>query len=243
MYWQKWSNKLKQELNLDTEPIAVTFAGAVPERAPLPENKLSVCQAMKRGADGHAVTITAETCGCPGGLVSLGLGQMPAQGRERLVDFLVNKEKVYCSRAALHRAQHLVEPPVGMASHVCFAPLAMAVAQPDLVVFVGKPGSLHRLIGFAGYWEGGSLKAELAGPACKTGIAYPIVTGDIGLSLLDFGARRLAGFAEDHLALSVPLHKMFGIMRALDQGVHRQNDQRPEAIERQIDELGPVERV
>ncbi len=243
MYWRKWSDKLKQELKLDTEPIAVTFAGAVPGGAALPEGKLSVCQALKRAADGHAVTITAETCGCPGGLVSLGLGQMPAQGRERLVDFLVNKEKVYCSRAALYRGQQTVEPPVGMASHVLFAPLAKAVAMPDLVVFVGKPGSLHNLTGFANYWEGGPLKAELAGPACKTAITYPIVTGQIGLSLLDFGARRLGGFADDQLAVSVPFHGMIGIMHAFDQGVHGQHGQGAEAVERQIEELGPVERA
>ena len=37
--------------------------------------------------------------------------------------------------------------------------------------------------------------------------------------------------------------KLSGIMHAFDQGVHRQHDQRPEALERQIEELGPVERA
>jgi uncharacterized protein (DUF169 family) len=168
---------------------------------------------------------------------------MPAQGKERLVDFLIHREKVYCSRAALHRAQQVVEVPAGIASHVCFAPLARAQALPDLVVFLGKPGSLHHLIGFANYWEGGSLTAELAGPACRTGIAYPIVSGNIGLSLLDFGARRLAAFAEEQLLLAVPFHRMIGIVQAFEQGVGRPHDQRPEAIEREIEDLGPVERV
>jgi uncharacterized protein (DUF169 family) len=244
MYWQGWSERLKKELRLvGTEPIAVTFAGAVPEGGAPPEGKVSVCQALKRASEGVAVTITADTCGCPGGLVSLGLGQMPAQGKERLVDFLINKEKVYCSRVALHRSQHIVAAPVGMASHVCFTPLAKASALPDLVVFVGRPGSLHDLIGFADYWEGGSLSAELAGPACRTGIAYPVVSGHIGLSLLDFGARRLAGFAEDQLLVAVPFHRMIGILHAFDQGVRRPHDQKPEAIEREIDDLGPVERI
>jgi len=243
MYWQEWSEKLRRELKLESEPVAVTFAGAVPEGAATPAGKVSVCQALKRASEGEGVTITAETCGCPGGLVSLGLGQMPPQGKERLVDFLVNREKVYCSRAALHRAQQVVPAPVGMGTHVCFAPLCAAVVQPDLVVLIGKPGSLHPLIGFADYWEGGSLPTELAGPACRTGIAYPVVTGNLGLSLLDFGARRLAGFAEDLLLVSVPFHRMLGVMHAFEQGVHRPHDERPEAIERQIEDLGPVNRV
>ena len=240
MEWQKWSARLKKELSLDTEPIAITFAGAPLPGAPSPQGKVSVCQALKKAGDGDTVTITAETCGCPGGLVSLGLGQTPASGKERLVDFLVNKEKVYCSRVAIYRGQQSVPPPAGMASHVCFSPMSKATALPDVVAFLGKPGSLHHLLSFAGYWDGGSMKAELFGPACRTGIAYPVVTGDIGLSLLDFGARRLAGFAEDQLLLGVPFHRMLGVFQALERGVGREESGN---IERQIDALGKVEPV
>jgi uncharacterized protein (DUF169 family) len=240
MYWQEWSHRLKRELRLGTDPVAVTFASAAGPGTILPQGKVSVCQALKRASEGEDLTITVETCGCPGGLVSLGLGQMPPQGREKLVDFLVNKEKVYCSRVAIHRGQQTVLPPVGVASHIVFSPLSRAQVLPDLVVFIEKPGSLHRLLGFANYWQGGSMKAELSGPACRTGVAYPVVTGEIGLSLLDFGARRLAGFAEDHLLVAVPFHRMIGILHALDRGVGGKLEEEPESVERQIDELGRV---
>jgi len=240
MYWQKWSDRLKKELNLDTEPVAVTFAGAPAPGMPTTLGKVSVCQALRKASEGEAVTITAETCGCPGGLTSLGLGQMPAQGKERLVEFLVNKEKVFYSRVGIYRGQQSVPAPLGMASHVFFAPLCSAPTLPDLVVFIGKPNSLQRLVGLAGYWQGGSQKAELAGPACRTGIAYPVVTGELGLSLLDFGARRLAGFADDQLLVAVPLHRMIGIIEALDRGVG-QDGEAGESIEQQIDDLGRVE--
>jgi uncharacterized protein (DUF169 family) len=241
MYWQKWAERLRKSANLDTDPIAVICSGAAAPGTPPAQGKVSVCQALKKASEGEAVTITAETCGCPGGLVSLGLGQTPAQGKERLVDFLVNKEKVYCSRVAIHRSQRTVDPPLGMASQVSFSPLSKAATLPDMVAFIGRPGSLHHLLSFAGYWEGGSTKAELCGPACRTGIAYPIVTGDIGLSLLDFGARRLAGFAEDQLLVGIPFHRIIGIMHALDQGIGRESAADLGSIERQIDELGRVE--
>jgi uncharacterized protein (DUF169 family) len=156
------------------------------------------------------------------------------------VDFLINKEKVYCSRIAMHRSQQTVSPPVGVGTQVSFSPLSKADALPDVVVFIGKPGSLHHLISFAGYWEGGSMKAELSGPACRTGVAYPVVTGEIGLSLLDFGARRLAGFAEDHLLVTIPMHRMVGVLSALDQGVGGEREANHERIEGEIDELGGV---
>jgi uncharacterized protein (DUF169 family) len=240
MYWQKWSERLKRELNLDTDPVAVTFAGPQAPGSSSTKERVSVCQALKRASGGEAVVITRETCGCPGGLVSLGLGQTPPQGKERLVDFLINKERVYCSRVAMHRSQQTVLPPVGVGSQVFFSPLFKADALPDVVVFIGKPGSLHRLITFAGYWEGGSMKAELSGPACRTGVAYPVVTGEIGLSLLDFGARRLADFAEDHLLVAIPMHRMTGVISALDQGVGGEREKERESVERAIEELGGV---
>ena len=150
MYWQKWSDRLKRELKLDTDPVAVTFAGPQAPGGGSAKEKISVCQALKRASGGEAVVISRETCGCPGGLVSLGLGQTPPEGKEKLVNFLINKEKVYCSRTALYRSQQTVLPPVGVGSQVSFAPLSQADALPDLVVFVGKPGSLHHLISHAG---------------------------------------------------------------------------------------------
>ena len=243
MYWQKWSAKLKKELSLGTNPVAVTFAGALAPGTAVPQGKVSVCQALKRACGGEAITITSETCGCPGGLVSLGLGQTPAAGREKLVDFLVNKEKVYCSRVAIYRGQQSVPPPTGMANHVFFSPLSEAPVLPDLVAFVGTPSSLHQLLTFAAYWHGGSMKAELSGPACRTGIAYPLVTGEIGMSLLDFGARRLAGFDENYLLVTVPFHKMIGILHALEQGAGGKDLEDSKGIERQIDELGKVQPV
>jgi len=243
MEWRSWSGPLKAELKLDLEPVAVGFLGALPEGAAAPEGKVSVCQALQRASEGEWVTVTAETCGCPGGLVNLGLGQTPSAGKERLVEFLVEKERVFCSRAALHRGQQVVDPPLGLAPRVCFAPLSAATFQPDLVAFLGRPGQLQRLVGLANYWEGGALPTDLSGPACRGGIGYPLATGNLGMSLLDFGARRLADYPEDTLLVSVPLHRMILIMQALADGNRRPQSEGREAAEREIEALGPVEKA
>ena len=125
-----------------------------------------------------------------------------------------------------------------------FAPLGASLELPDVVAFVGSPGSLHHLLGYAGFWEGGSILAELVGPACRTGITYPAVTGQVGLSLFDFGARRLAGFGDDQLLVGVPFHRMIGILHAFEHhGLGGAREKRPEQVEREIEDLGPVERV
>jgi uncharacterized protein (DUF169 family) len=130
-----------------------------------------------------------------------------------------------------------------LASHVLFCPLSQADSLPDLILFVGTAGSLHRLLSLASHWEGGSMKAELTGPACRTGIAYPVATGQIGLSLFDSGARRLARFADDELLVAVPYHRMILIMSALERGVGVGRDAKLDEVARQIDGLGRVEAV
>jgi uncharacterized protein (DUF169 family) len=243
MEWRGWSETLKTVLKLDWEPVAVGFLGPGKDGTPASSGKLSVCQAIRRATEGACVTITAETCGCPGGLVNLGLGQTPAAGKERLVEFLVEKEQVFCSRVALHRGQQVVQPPLGMAGQVCFAPLGAATFQPDLVLFLGRPGQLHDLVGLVNYWEGGALPTDLSGPACRTAIGYPVATGNLGLSLLDFGARRLAEFPGEALLMAVPLHRMIGIMAALAAGRRRPEAHGRAEAEREIDALGPVEKA
>jgi uncharacterized protein (DUF169 family) len=138
----------------------VTFAGPSKTGSTCAKEKVSVCQALRKASHGEAVAITAETCGCPGELVSLGLGQASPQNKKRLVEFLTRKKKDCCSRMVMHRGQQTVIPPLGVASQVIFAPLSEATALPDVVVFIGRPGSLHHLITCAGYWEGGSIEPD-----------------------------------------------------------------------------------
>src|ERR1035437_2180429 len=140
MYWQRWSDRLKGELGLATEPVAVTFAGAPAPGGPVLHGKASVCQALKRASEGECITISVETCGCPGGLVSLGLGQLPPDGKERLADVLVEKERFSCPPAPPPRGRGIVPVPAGVASQVVFSPLAPAALQPDLLAFIGPPG-------------------------------------------------------------------------------------------------------
>jgi uncharacterized protein (DUF169 family) len=240
MYWQQWSDRLRSELELGTQPVAVSMGGPLASELVASQGRVSVCQALQRAGQGETLYITSETCGCAGGLVNLGLGQSTAEGREKLVNFLVTRERVYCSRMAMHRNRETVRAPVGVGGHVVFAPLSSAKVLPDIVAFQGTPGSLHRLIGLAAYWDGMSMKAELGGPACRTAISYPMVTGQIGLSLLDHGARRLADFPDGTLVVSVPLHRMFGIVQALDQRDGNERIEGREQMERQIDEFGKV---
>ena len=89
MDWQRWSQELKDILRLDVSPVAVTYSHTGPEGAVAPDEKLSVCLAIRRAAEGETVDLTADNSSCSGGSVSLGLAELPAGSMEGLTDFLV----------------------------------------------------------------------------------------------------------------------------------------------------------
>jgi uncharacterized protein (DUF169 family) len=80
-------------------------------------------------------------------------------------------------------------------------------------------------------------------PACRAGISFPAVTGEIGVSLLDFGARRLAKFAGKLMLVSLPWHRVMEVISALDHGVGRTREEGEQGVDRPIDDSGPIRKV
>ena len=183
MYWQKWSENLKRELRLESEPVAVTFAGAVPGGAAAPAGKVSRLSGAEadqrgRGRDHHGgdVRLPRRPCeprpgtdapprqGAPGGL--------PRQPGEGLL----------LARRAASRPAGRPRPGRHGDPRLLRAPLrgGGAAGSGDPHREARLPALPHRLRRLLG--GGGSLPTELAGPACRTGIAYPVVTGNLGRS-------------------------------------------------------------
>jgi len=216
MIWQEWSKTLVEVLKLKGSPIAITYS-IDPEPAPSPE-KYWVCQIWKEVREGKTICLTKENSGCMGGSTQLGLAARPAGKPERaLQKFLVHGEKLFCSIAAFHRAAALTaKPPLGMADKVIFSPLEKAASEPDLVLFLCNPEQACRLITFVTYFTGISPKTELVGSACHMAITYPLVSGEVNVSFLDYTARKMKQFDPNELAVSIPYHHMPNVMASIE---------------------------
>ncbi|MDI6828065.1 MAG: DUF169 domain-containing protein, partial [Armatimonadota bacterium] len=134
-----------------------------------------------------------------------------------LKKFLVNGEKLFCSVAVFQRVMMLgSQPPEGAAENLVFSPMDKAEFMPDVVLFVVNPEQACRLIQLAVYWDGINPKTELVGSGCHMAIAYPIVSGELNVTFLDWTARRTRPYKRDELIVSIPYHKLPNIMEALD---------------------------
>ena len=47
-------------------------------------------------------------------------------------------------------------------------------------------------------------------------IAYPLVSGELNVSLLDYSSRRMKKFSADQLCVTIPYHKMPAVMESMD---------------------------
>ncbi len=216
MVWQDYADEIRDVLELKGNSVAVTYSMKPPSEAA--EGKHRVCDALLEARDGKIIDLTAATSACAGGTWHLGLGERPTGEADRaLKEFLVNGEKLYCSIATFHRAQALTTPsPLGLADHVILSPMDRAELRPDMVLFICNADQACRLITLDGYDTGIPPRIEMSGATCHQAIAYPVVSGELNVSLMDYTSRRIRGYKREDLLVSIPYHRFLGAMRSID---------------------------
>jgi uncharacterized protein (DUF169 family) len=218
MEWTKYADEIRELLGLEGSAVAITYSmDAAPNAL---KGKHRVCDALIKARDGATIDLTASTSACGGGTSSLGLGERPKPGTEEdrsLKDFLVNGEKLYCSVATFYRSQALSSPPpFGMAEHVILEPLGQAKRRPDAILFICNAEQASRLVQLDMYDTGIPPKVELSGATCHQAVAYPVSTGELNVSFMDFTSRHIKKFKPSDLLVTVPYHRFLGIMRSID---------------------------
>jgi uncharacterized protein (DUF169 family) len=215
MIWNDYAERLREVLKLKGNPIAITFSMIPAEGGR--EGKHWVCGALQEARDGAIINLNKENSACHGGTWHLGLGPRPTGKEDKVLKkFLVEGEKLFCSIVAFHRSMALsAQPPLGLTDCVVFSLLGKAPFKPDLVLFLCNPEQACRLLTLATYDSGVSPKTELVGSACHMAITYPLVSGEINVSFMDYTARRMKGYKPDELFVSVPYHRMAGIMESI----------------------------
>ncbi len=212
--WAACSRMLREALGLKGSPVAIAYSNS-----PIPgaeDGRYRACGAILAARDGRSINLTSENCDCKGGIYHLGLG--PA--REGLEAFLVYEERLFSSLAVARRMTHGVRkeapPPFGLAKFVAFHPLERAESAPDLVLFLCNPEQACRIVALAGFDDGSLPKANLGGALCWSAITYPLMTGNLNVSLGDIAARRAEGYDPGELIVSVPIHKIPHIIGNID---------------------------
>ncbi|MEM2144082.1 MAG: DUF169 domain-containing protein [Candidatus Jordarchaeaceae archaeon] len=216
MEWKNYSEQIVEVLGLKGNPVAVTYSMKSSSKST--GRKCRVCDAFLHARDDEVIDLTSTTLTCPGGIWHLGLGERPkGEAAKAFKEFLVDGEKLYCSIATFHRSQFLTtEPPFGLADHVILSPLNEAEFRPDLVLFICNAEQACRLVTLDNYDAGIPPKTEMAGSTCHQAVAYPIVSGELNVSLMDYTSRHIRGYKPEDLLVSIPYHRFHGVMRSIE---------------------------
>ena len=214
--WRHYSSIMKDLLALEGSPVAITYSMA-PVGGGL-DGRFAACQALTAAAEGAVINLSKDNAGCPGGIWHLGLVPRPSGDHDKVLkDFLVNGEKLFSSVAAFHRCMAMTSPPPeGLASYVVMSPLEGAQIMPDLVVVLCNPEQACRLVTLATYQSGRPPRVEMAGSTCHMVVAYPIVTGELNVSLMDYTERKSQKRRPDQLFVTIPYHLMPGLVWSID---------------------------
>ena len=235
MEWTTHADEIRELLGLKGNAVGITYSMNAPSTSV--GGKHRVCDAFLRARDGEVIDLTVSTSACPGGTWHLGLGERPkGEGDKALKYFLVDGEKIYCSIAVFHRAQALtVAPPLGLAEHVILSPLNKAEFRPDVVLLICNAEQACRLVTLDSYDTGIPPRIEMSGSTCHQAVAYPVVTGELNVSLMDYTSRRIRGYKPEHLLVSIPYHRFLAVMRSIDHcTAGRAKMEIPESVRRLI---------
>ena len=214
--WAEYAKRLKEILGLEGSPVAISFSLDPPKKATA--KKCRVCNAFLQARDGQTVDLTAESSACPGGTWYLGLGDPPKGERARAhKEFLIDGEKLFCDLAVYFRSQSITgaQVPRGLADHVIFSPLEKSEQEPQLVLFICNPEQACRLVTLDLYTRGISPQLRMAGATCYQAVTYPLASGELNVSLMDYTSRRMPGYKASDMLVTVPYHRLHGIIRAI----------------------------
>lgn len=210
--WQIYAEELIKVLEIKGYPIAITYTDK--EVEPTIKKGLEVCSSLLKVRDGEIVRLNKAKCTCPGGRWHLGLGEK----RLGLEKVLVEGEKLWATVAIAHQSientHKIAPPPLGLTKYIVFSPMNKAELRPDLIVILCNPGQAARLVFLADY-HGDPVKPEVLGSLCWSAITYPLISGNLNVTMGDPTARRHHKYDPNELIVSIPYRMIPNIMEAL----------------------------
>lgn len=214
--WQEFSKILKELLNLEYSPIALSL---IKKLLPEPsEKKVRICRAILDAGKGEILHIDKNNNACFGASWHLGFHKIKDPKVINMIKkFVVEGEKLFSSYEALDKLiGQMEEVPDNSGAYFLLTPLEISEDKPDLVIFVCNAEQACRLLTLATFIDGIMPKIKIAGPTCRMSIIYPLLSGELNISFYDHTARKMCNVEKDKLLISIPYKKIPQIIESID---------------------------
>ena len=212
-----WASMLKDVLQLDREPVAVTL---VPAGAPLPgvavpTTRMRYCQQIVRAGQGESIMLPPNRHSCPDGTSILGMTDVPPKLASG--ELYVLFHKLDTMEAASQMVAERPCLPQRSVDATVAAPLAQAAATPHVVIVACNAEQAMWLTMAASYYSGKRFNYRVSGfnSLCVEATLIPFSQEEMNLSLGCYGCRAASDFTDDLLFLGIPLKMMPTVVSGL----------------------------
>ena len=216
MDYNESSRKLKEVLELQGSPVAIAFMTERPTGLKKVRGKNTVCVMIQRARMGRGLYCSSSNIIC-GGKLHLGMSKSIGINLE---NFLVKTEKIAASEIAAKRllGMNKSRAPDKLGKYLAFAPLELATFNPEVILFIGTPLQIGRIMWLDAY-QTGQITTIHGEPVCSGVIAAPISRGKIGVSFLDMACRSLGRYKPEEMIIGVPFHRVERILESIDKSI------------------------
>ncbi len=231
---------IESYLELDRKPVGVKFFfdknGFDNFDLPQREYKVTYCNSVQLASKGQAMKLTKENQACPNGAMALKMKDVPepmASGKGRFSKNIYHSVEI--SKSISDEMVFMKEEPAGIA----VMPLENYTENPDVVIVVGKPYNIMRLIQGHGYFNGYTSNLRTVGlqAVCQDLTTYPYNTKDINITLLCPGTRLVANWQEHEIGIGIPFEKWMEIVEGVIETTNPfERNHNKEGIEKRLTE-------
>jgi len=214
--WQEYSLILKELLNLEYSPVAVSCL-----KEPILKDagkKVRICRAILDAGKGETLQIDKENNACFGAGWHLGFHQIKDPKTINMIKkFVVEGEKLFCSYEALDKLiSQMEEVPDNSNSYFALSPLEKCEFIPQLAIFIANAEAACRILTLVTFIDGVMPKIKIGGPTCRMSIIYSLVTAEVNISFYDYTARKMCNLEKDKLLISIPFRRIPQIIESID---------------------------
>lgn len=212
MKYQQDSNILRDLLGMKGKPVGIRFAASEEEYADIPmfTEPTHTCYLVREASvNGYLGGITAEALDCTNERVSYDLPMSEEQFADALA---MQTEKYAAGEEEVARKMLEERPKYGgeKLKALLVGPLDAIPFEPDLVIVIGKPYRVQRLLHAYSVSTGGQMHVVLGTNAtlCAYGVAQAMKTGTAQVFLSCNGALLKGGFTDTEIGMAIPMGQL-----------------------------------
>ncbi len=195
------AKKMIEALGLNWAPIGAKFSAKSDETNK--QRKVSICEAFNIVKhEGILLSITKETCVCPGGRHFTGLEILPI---DVLAPAIASKtHRVYESAIVASVSIKKQPQPMKRGDYLMLGPLAKFKTDPDLVFFIVTPMQADKILGLVSFKGAEPFMYYPASSICST-ITNVLAKARPEINLISTFERRGDKWSPNELIVALPL--------------------------------------